>query len=172
MFVAPFRSWRVLLVSLPILCWIGCSRSPCREELTKHGNGRLKRAGKVCNGLKQGRWIEDYADGAVRWEGDYLNDTLVVHPPADSSIILVNFPGGTPRVGQEAALRIRVGDIHPSLLRVTVSNGTIGPAGDPDMYDHAVRPSVAGLLQIRVGWTDPRTGQEHDLGQRSVLVNE
>jgi len=164
---SPMRLLSALLLVMPLL---GCSRSPCKEHLDKHVNGRLKRAGKICNGLRQGRWFEDYAEGALRWQGTYVNDTLDMHPPIDSSEIHVAFLTGDLRAGQEAQVRVQVSDIHPSFFTIDVENGTIVPPGDPDMYDEAIRPAAPGTLVMRFAWTDPKTGVHQVLGERHFPV--
>lgn len=154
-----------------VLFAAGCTGSPCRDDLTKHTNGRLKRAGQVCNGLKQGPWFEEYFDGAIRWQGNYVNDTLVMHPPTDSTAIQVSFVNADGlHAGREAMMRIAVGDLHPSTFMVSVTNGTLEPPGDPDMYDYAIRPLAAGELRVMVDWINPNRPERKWSGERRLVV--
>lgn len=148
-----------------------CTRSPCQDQLTKHTNGRLKRAGQVCNGLKEGEWFEEFFDGALRWKGAYHNDTLVMHLPTDSSAIHWSFVNADRlRAGRDVGLRIAVGDLHPSTFTVSVTNGTLSPPGDPDMYDFALRPLAPGTLRLMVDWIDPNDPSRKWSGERQLVV--
>lgn len=128
------------------------SSDSCRIVKRHYANGALKDQGQLCSGERNGHWMEFYADGRLKWEGDYkMGYRKLVETDSTSTVCEFNFDDTLGfAVNKPRQCRIIVPPFNPKDLIVYINHGSIDSAHAGDLYDHTFTPGALTDFCIEV----------------------
>jgi hypothetical protein len=109
-------------------------------------NGVLLAKGHVKDGNRIGLWQEWYADGAIKWEGNYENNNRIIELPV--KYVKIIFKDSILKKNETSYLRVKVDGIHPNDIILGCTNGIIKNSDTKDLYDFMVIPEHLGKIKF------------------------
>lgn len=127
------------------------SGSSCKEVISYYKNGQKASIGKICNDLREGNWREWYADGSMKWEGEYKNGNPNYRDINLKKLNCILTIKGNPDIlqtGETYLLRVSIIGIHPQDIIVASNNGMIYFYENREEYDFKIVPEKKGNLKL------------------------
>lgn len=110
-----------------------------------------KESGQYCKGKKEGKWIEWYKNGKVKWEGNFKSGKRIVKFD-DSKKTVILFDGDF-QVGSKKAIIINSKGLTNEVMPVGINNGTIEEGNHKD-EDFFVTPEKTGTIKFYIYYKD------------------
>lgn len=129
-------------------------------------SGELMSRGDEKNGIRNGYWLEQYIDGAIRWKGQYVNDSVLYDTNrlgvCDCKILSRN-KSNLLVAGIRNPVRLKINGIHPrDICSAIVQNGTIDISDSLEMFDMDFTPKIEGEMSVKLYVIMNRGGAKGD----------
>jgi len=111
-------------------------------------NGQIKSKGNIVGGSRVGEWHEWYADGSIKWNGDYYDGIRKFQIPSINPKII--FEDSVLRKGIPTNLKVHIEGIHPEDIAVGCNNGIIKATDRKELFDCKLIPARNGVLKLIV----------------------
>ncbi len=111
------------------------------EYTSFYKNGKTSSQGNVVKGEKVGKWTEWYADGVVKWSGDFDSIYDFYRESYNYKFLLEH---EVLKVNQATRCRVNIEGIYYEFIGMFTSNGTVMRLYDDDLYDFVITPDKKG----------------------------
>jgi hypothetical protein len=147
-----------------------------RNDTTKYQvvyyylNGQIKSKGLIVKGQKAENWQEWYADGSMKWSGEYQNDIRkfeILSSNLNPRLILND---SILRKDKQTYLKVHIDGIHPADMAVACNNGIIRASNNRELFDYMIVPKQQGIMKFF--FFVKKDGQMFQVGIDSLMVIE